>query len=139
MKISFIFLLSFFFILNAVSRQGSVYSQTYSHITSDIGGGNSTATGNNSGGNETIYIVAGVAVAAIVGYAVYKKFHKTEEDTAGSETAIINSYNINRDESLLTKAQNIKDTFPVNFIFAMKNENNFSPGNLYSVGLSFKF
>lgn len=90
-------------------------------------------------GNETIYIVAGLAVAAVIGYALYKKFKKSEEEDSTSTNSSTYRLLENERNSFVNKVQEIKEKMPVDFFFAVKNQNITIPDRTYSVGLSFKF
>jgi len=91
-------------------------------------------------GNETLYIVAGVALAAIVGYAIYKKFNKSDEDdSTSSSNASLNHLLQNERKSFVNRVQEVKENIPVDLYFGVKNHSATIPDRTYSIGFSVKF
>ncbi len=107
-------------------------------ISADKPGGGTTSPSSDSGSDDTIYIVAGVAVAAIIGYTLYKKYTSTDEDTDSTKSSIQRLLNSEK-ESYTNKIREFKEKIPVDLHFGIKNSNTNIPDKTFSVGLSYRF
>jgi hypothetical protein len=101
-------------------------------------GGGTDQSSSESSSSETLYIVAGVALAAVLGYALYKKFRKEEDSDSSSQTSL-NRLLYNEKESFSNRIQEYKEKLPVDFFIAIRNQSQTIPDRTYSVGVSFKF
>jgi len=121
-----------------VSSFTNTQAQLPFKISADKPGGGGSSTSSDSGSDDTIYIVAGVTVAAIVGYTLYKKFTSDEEDTDSAKSSIQRILNSEKD-SYVNKIQEFKEKIPVDIHFGIKNSNTNIPDKTYLVGLSYRF
>lgn len=102
-------------------------------------GGGTDQSSSESSSSETLYIVAGVTMAAVLGYALYKKFTKEEEDSVSSSQTSLKRLLKNEEEAFSNRIQEYKEKLPVDFFFAIRNQSKTIPDKTYSVGVSFKF
>lgn len=121
------------------SAAPSLQAQSLFKISADEQPGNGSSSGESSG-NEGIYIAAGVIVAAIVGYTLYKKFTKVEEkDTTTSSTSSLNRLLEIEKASFANQHQEYKEKIPVDLFFAIKNPSVMLPEKSYSIGIGYRF
>lgn len=121
------------------SAAPSLHAQSLFKISADDQPGSGSSAG-DSGGNEGIYIAAGVIVAAIVGYTLYKKFTKVEEkDTTTSSTSSLNRLLEIEKASFANQHQEYKEKIPVDLFFAIKNPSVMLPEKSYSIGIGYRF
>lgn len=112
---------------------------SYKITADDIpsGGGSNQ---NSDSGDDAIYIVAGLAVAAVIGYALYKKFNKSdEEDSTTANEASINQLMRTEKNSFASKLQEFREKMPVDLYFGVKNHSATIPDRTYSVGIAYRF
>ncbi len=137
-KIFSVFSIIFSFVIFSSISSHTIYAQSFFKIAADDG--TPTQPGDNSSGsNDTIFIIAGVATAAIIGYVLYNKYHESKEDTTDESTASLKRLMKNEANSLENNIRKVKDEIPVNLMFSVGKPTATIPDRTYSVGLSFRF
>jgi hypothetical protein len=118
------------------------FSQSNLRIYEDIGGGGSTTPESDNSSNTTLYIVAGVAIAGVLAYAIFIKNKNKEPEESDSTSSLIGF----DDEDLKSEfndfeheLQKAKDQIPVNVFFGVKDENAFVSDKTYLMGISVRF
>jgi hypothetical protein len=107
-------------------------------IFDEIGGGGTAPAQNQSNDNSFIYIAGGVAIAAIIFYAlVLKKDKNEEEDTTAVNKSLL-PLNANASNgSVLDDLIKEKEELPVDFYFRIKNDEPLQ-SKTYIFGISLK-
>ena len=103
-----------------------------------VPGGSSSSDSDN--GNDGLYIGIGLAAAALIGYVLYTKFKKSDdEDSSKTEQASIQNLMRTKKDSFANKVQEFKEKLPVDLYFGIKNQSATIPDRTYSVGIAFRF
>ena len=95
--------------------------------------------GSSSSGSDGLIIAAGVVVAAVVGYALYKKFSKSEEDSSSNLQSTYNKLMLQQTNSFLQEAEVLKERIPIDLYFGIRNPNAALPDRSYTFGISYRF
>lgn len=116
------------------------YAQVPYKISADKPAGGTSTPSSDSGSDDTVYIVAGIAVAAIIGYTLYKKYSAPEEkDTTSSKTSSIQQLLNTEKNSYSNMIQEFKEKIPIDIHFGMKNSSTINPDKTFLVGLTYRF
>ena len=121
----------------------TLYSQNYSRIYEDIGGGSGgSGSQSDNSDNSTIYIVGGVVIAGIIAYYFLTRDKKKDKEEADTSSALNNfnspdlAYEFDDFEHEVAKA---KDNFPVDFMIGIRNNKAFISDKTYLMGVSVRF
>lgn len=102
-------------------------------------GGGGTSQSDDSG-NEGLYIGLGLAAAALIGYVIYTKFKKSDnEDSTSTSSASLNNLIKIEKNSFANSVRQLKEQLPVDLYFGVKNQNVTIPERIYSFGIAYRF
>jgi hypothetical protein len=120
----------------------TLYSQNYSRIYEDIGGGSGSSSQSDNSDNSTIYIVGGVVMAGIIAYYFLTKNKKKDKEEADTSSAL-NNFNspdfTSEFEDFEHEVAKAKDNFPVDFMIGVRNNKAFISDKTYLAGVSVRF
>ncbi len=121
----------------------TLYSQNYSRIYEDIGGGSGgSGSQSDNSDNSTIYIVGGVVIVGFIAYYLLTKHKKKDKEEADTSSALYNfntpdfASEFNDFDHEVAKA---KDNFPVDFMIGIRNNKAFISDKTYLMGVSVRF
>lgn len=124
------------FVVYSTISPNQIQAQSFNKFAADDNTGGSTGSGGSSSGDDMIYIVAGVAVAAIIGYAIYKRTTSSDEDTTQAYTSSVHQLLKHENERFENKVKQATESVPLNLKFGIKNPSVLLPERTYIVGLS---
>lgn len=111
-----------------------IQAQSFYKLAADD---NTSGSGTGGGSSDdAIYIVAGIAVAAIVGYAIFKRTTSSDEDTTQAYSSSVHKLLKNENERFENRIKQAAESVPVNLLFGIKNPSALLPERTYMVGLS---
>ncbi len=137
-----LFIIVIFLITSLILPQNYLHSQSNLKIFEDIGGGSGTSSDGSGSDNTFIYVAGGLLVAGVVAYALFFKKDSKNEETSDSTTAVNYLTPIKNDfysNELDKEISSIRESFPVDIILGIKNDDSFIPGKTYLMGLSIRF
>ena len=121
----------------------TLYSQNYSRIYEDIGGGGSGSGSQSDGSDNTaIYVVGGLVVVGVIAYMVITKNKKKAKEEADTSSALnnFNSLDVASEfDDFEHEVAKAKDNFPVDFMIGIRNNKAFVSDKTYLMGVSVRF
>jgi len=121
----------------------TLYSQNYSRIYEDIGGGGSGSGSQSDGSDNTaIYVVGGLVVVGVIAYMVITKNKKKAKEEADTSSALnnFNSLDVASEfDDFEHEVAKAKDNFPVDFMIGVRNNKAFISDKTYLAGVSVRF
>lgn len=132
-----IVIIIFSFVVYSTISPNQIQAQSFYKLAADD---NTSGSGTGGGGSsdDAIYIVAGIAVAAIVGYAIFKRTTSSDEDTTQAYSSSVHKLLKNENERFENRIKQAAESVPVNLLFGIKNPSALLPERTYMVGLSLK-
>lgn len=124
------------FVVYSTVSSNQIQAQSFYKSAADDNTNGSGGTGGSGSGDDMIYIVAGLAVAAIVGYAIFKRSSTSEEDTTKEYTSSVQQLLHNETKRFENRVKKAADSIPLNLSFSVKNPSALLPERTYLVGLS---
>ena len=120
----------------------TLYSQNYSRIYEDIGGGSGSSSESDGSDNTAIYVVAGLVVVGVIAYMVITKNKKKAREEADTSSALnnFNSLDVASEfDDFEHEVAKAKDNFPVDFMIGVRNNKAFISDKTYLMGVSVRF